>query len=96
MDYKLVIRTAVLAGELMLLSGAETYRVEDTMNRILQTAGTQTAEALVFRTRILATCIDDPDIEPVTMMRRVKASGTNLNRIMQVNAISKEILRRRK
>lgn len=89
MDYKLVIRTAVLAGELMLLSGAETYRVEDTMNRILQTAGTQTAEALVFRTGILAT-IDDPDIEPVTMMHRVKASGTNLNRIMQVNAISRK------
>ena len=89
MDYKLVIRTAVLAGELMLLSGAETYRVEDTMNHILKTAHTKTAEALVFRTGILAT-IDNPDIEPVTMMRRVKNSGTNLNRIMQVNDISRK------
>ena len=73
MDYQLIVRTAVLAGELMLCSGAETYRVEDTMNHILRTAKTQTAEALVFMTGIVAT-VDSPDIEPVTVMRRVKLS----------------------
>ena len=89
MDYQLIVRTAVLAGELMLCSGAETYRVEDTMNHILRTAKTQTAEALVFMTGIVAT-VDSPDIEPVTVMRRVKSRGTNLNRIMQVNTISRK------
>lgn len=89
MDYQLIVRTAVLAGKLMLCSGAETYRVEDTMNHILRTAKTQTAEALVFMTGIVAT-VDSPDIEPVTVMRRVKSRGTNLNRIMQVNTISRK------
>ena len=33
MDYKLLMNTAILAGETMLKSGAETYRVEDTINQ---------------------------------------------------------------
>ena len=54
MDHKLVIDTAVLAGEILLKSGAETYRVEDTMKHILNTGNTETAEALVMLTGIVA------------------------------------------
>ena len=32
MDTQLLLKTAMLAGEIMLRSGAETYRVEDTMH----------------------------------------------------------------
>ena len=35
MDYKLLLDTAVFAGEVLMKSGAETYRVEATMYRIL-------------------------------------------------------------
>lgn len=52
MDYKLVMNTAVLAGEMMLRSGAETYRVEDTINHILHTADTETVEAQCVMTGI--------------------------------------------
>ena len=38
MNYKLLADTAMLAGEILLCSGAETYRVEDTMYRILNKA----------------------------------------------------------
>ena len=38
MDTQLLLKTAMLAGEIMLRSGAETYRVEDTMHHILKTA----------------------------------------------------------
>ena len=41
MEYKQILNIAVLAGEIMLRSGAETYRVEDTMKHILNTARTQ-------------------------------------------------------
>lgn len=89
MDYKVVMNVAVLAGEMMLRSGAETYRVEDTMNRILRTADTQTAEANVLLTGIVAT-ISNPDMEPVTVVKRVQERGTNLSRIMGVNDISRK------
>lgn len=88
MDYKLVMNTAILAGELMLCSGAETYRVEDTMNHILRTAGTQTVEATVMMTGIVAT-LGGPDMEPITATKRVQERGTNLNCIMEVNEISR-------
>lgn len=89
MDYKLVMNIAVLAGEMMLRSGAETYRVEDTMNHILRTAGTQYMEASVMMTGIVAT-LSNPDIEPITVIKRVQERGTNLNRIMEVNDISRQ------
>ena len=76
MDYKLVMNTAVLAGEMMLRSGAETYRVEDTINHILRTADTETVEASVMMTGIVAT-IGNPDMEPITVIKRVQKRGTN-------------------
>ena len=89
MDHKLVIDTAVLAGEILLKSGAETYRVEDTMKHILSTENTETAEALVMLTGIVAT-MEDPGAQPVTVMRRVNDRGTNIYRIIEVNDISRK------
>ena len=43
MDDKSIANMAVLAGEIMLRSGAETYRVEDTIKHILDTAGVSRA-----------------------------------------------------
>lgn len=88
-DYKLVMNTAILAGELMLCSGAETYRVEDTMNHILNTTKAQTVEASVMMTGIVAT-LGNPDMEPITATKRVQERGTNLNSIMEVNDISRK------
>lgn len=51
MDTQLLLKTAMLAGEMMLRSGAETYRVEDTMHHILKTADhIEMAEVLVIMT----------------------------------------------
>lgn len=89
MEYKQILNVAVLAGEIMLRSGAETYRVEDTMKHILNTAGTEVAEAFVMMTGIVAT-IDDPNMEMITAMRRVHDRGTNMHRIVRVNEISRK------
>lgn len=89
MDYRLLMNTAILAGELMLRSGAETYRVEDTMYYILRTADIETVETSVMMTGIVAT-ISNPDMEPITMIKRVQERGTNMNRVMRVNEISRK------
>ena len=39
MDFELYMDTAVLAGKIMLESNAETYRVEETVTRILNKTG---------------------------------------------------------
>lgn len=74
MDYKLLLDTAVMAGELMLANGAETYRVEDTMHRMLSLSGLKTAEAFVMVTGFLVT-LDDPSIQSMTVTRRIQSRG---------------------
>lgn len=88
MDYKLLMNTAVLAGVTMLKSGAETYRVEETITRILRTANAETVETVVLTTGIFVT-LDNPDMENISVIKRVESRGMNLNRIERVNSISR-------
>ena len=55
MDFELYMDTAVLAGKIMLESNAETYRVEETVTRILNKTGLQMADALALTTGLVAT-----------------------------------------
>lgn len=90
MNDKLLVETAVLAGEIMLISGAEIYRVENTIDHILRKAGRDTAEAIVFSTGIFAS-LNDPSIEAITVARRVTIRSTNLNRVYLVNDVSRKL-----
>ncbi len=88
MDPKRLMDTAVLAGEIMLRSGAETYRVEDTMEHILKNAGADHIETIALVTGLMATVYGD-DLKPITIVKRVTDRSTNLNKIVQVNDISR-------
>ncbi len=89
MNYQLLMDTAMLAGEIMQKSGAETYRIEDTMAHILRTADLKKVETYVTITGIMATLNDDRLPNPITEISRVDSRSINLNRIIQVNAISR-------
>ena len=88
-DYKLLANTAMLAGEIMLCSGAETYRVEDTMNHILKTSNMESTQVIALMTGIVVTLNDESLEQPVTMMRRVSERSTNISNVMKVNDISR-------
>ncbi len=90
MNYKLIVDTAVLAGEIMLSSGAETYRVEDTMEHILKTSKCESIEALALMTGIVATINGENMESPVTVVKTINDRSTNLNNIIKVNAISRK------
>jgi uncharacterized membrane protein YjjP (DUF1212 family) len=79
----------MLAGEIMLKSGAEIYRVEDTMNRILKMSGLKTTESFVTPTCIILT-LDDDSIDSITSIKRVLTRCTNLNKIALANEISRD------
>lgn len=89
MDYKLLMNTAILAGEIMLKSGAETYRVEDTIQHILNTSHAETVETIVLMTGIVAT-LDNPDMDTISVVKRVENRGMKLSCIDQVNEISRQ------
>ncbi|MDF2519341.1 MAG: rane protein [Sphingobacterium sp.] len=90
MNYKTLFKTAMLAGEIMAQSGAETFRVEDTMLRILRTSKLQSVEVYATTTGIVAT-LSDPSIEPITGVMRISNRSNNLSRINEVNQISRNI-----
>lgn len=79
---------AVLAGEIMLVSGAEVYRIEDTVSRILKQSGLEGIEVFALATGIFAT-LSDPSISAITVVKRVNKRSTNLNRVYRVNNISR-------
>jgi len=88
MDYKLLADTALLAGELMLQSGAETFRVEETITRILKTSGQERTEAIAYATGIMMT-LDGKDSGVISLVVRIGDRETNLGQVCEVNNISR-------
>ena len=84
MNEKTLLEAVVLAGELMLVSGAEIYRVEDTMNHMLKRSEYEQTETIVY-----GTGMSDPNKEPLTRVKRVAARCTSINRICLVNDVSR-------
>ena len=89
-QHKLLMDTALLAGQIMLKSGAETYRVEDTICRILQTSGLETAETFATVTGLFVT-LSDPSIDPITLIARVSDKQSNLSQVYEVNDVSRRL-----
>ena len=90
MDYKKIVDTAVLAGQIMLESNAEAYRIEDVLNRILDLTKFETTEALAMATALIIT-LDDPSISSITVLKRITVRNTNLNKISRVNTICRNL-----
>ncbi len=76
-------------GEIMLASGAETHRVEDTMERLLSVGTDRCPETFVTTTGIFI-CIKNYQGDPFTMVRRIKTRGTNLEKLIAANALSRD------
>ena len=88
-EQKLLAETAALAGELMLSSGAETFRAEDTMVHILKKGTSARVTPVALTTSIMVT-LEDSDQEPLTIVRRVPSGSTKLSRIAKINEISRD------
>lgn len=86
----MLVRTAALAGEIMLVSGAEIARIEGTIQYILSSCPDSKAQAMVFSTGIFVS-LDNMDGEPITLVRRVEERSTNLGRICLVNEVSRKL-----
>ena len=63
-------------GEVMLASGAETHRVEDTLERLLSVGAERYPETFVTTTGIFI-CIKNYQDDPFTMVRRIKKRGSD-------------------
>lgn len=86
--YRKLLDMAVMAGEIMIRSGAETHRVEDTLQRILSTSNFAHAESFVFTTGLMVT-LSDPASETLSITQRISGTALNLGRVTEVNSVSR-------
>ncbi|WP_409303398.1 threonine/serine exporter family protein [Peribacillus sp. SCS-155] len=82
-----IIEVCLLAGKIMLESGAETYRVEDTMTRIAMSFGIDHSHSYVTPTGIIFS-IDGAD--PAKLVR-ISERSTDLRKVTVVNSLSRQI-----
>jgi len=84
-----LMKVALKAGEILLVSGAEIYRVEDTITRICASYGFK-CESFVLPTGIFI-AINKEGHDAFTAFRRIRQRSVDLNRIDMVNTLSRRI-----
>ncbi len=89
-----MVSLAGSAGEVMLKNGAETYRIEETMNHMAKACGAVAVESFVIPTGVFLTVTDEVG-RTLTVMRRVHQRTINLDRISKVNELSRRLVDQR-
>lgn len=91
MDYNQLLNMGADLGRLLMTSGAEIYRVEESVNRLLTAYG---LDPQVFSIpNCLIVSVNTPEGTPVTRMCRIPAHGTDMELLEQCNALCRRLCR---
>ena len=90
MDMNELLHVATFAGKIILESGGETYRVEETIWRICKIYGIEEAESFVTPTGIMVSIIDQG--RTYSLIRRISKRTIDLNKVDKVNYLSRNII----
>ena len=89
MDYNALLDLVTDLGYQLGMCGAETYRIEESSNRIMQAYGI-TAEAFAIP-NCLHVSIETADGKPLTRMRRIGHHGSDMDSLEQFYNLSRRI-----
>lgn len=89
-EYKGLLAGAVEVGKYLLAAGAEVSRVENTVERIMYAYGVEEVDVFALQSFILAS-VRLADGTEFTRTRRILSSGTDLRRLEELNAFSRQI-----
>lgn len=89
MEIDRILNFSTTAGKIMLESGGEIYRVEETIFTICKSFGVQEVDVFASTTSIVATIIDNGKIH--TIVKRITDRGVNLNKVHNINSLSRRI-----
>lgn len=92
MDYNTLLDLATDLGYELAMSGAETFRVEESINRIFAAYGLQ-AEVFAIP-NCLTVSIETTDGQILTRMRRIGSHGNDLDSVERFNGLSRAICNR--
>lgn len=86
-----IMEVCLLAGKIMLKSGAETYRVEDTMIRIAEAYRIKRVHAFVTPTAIILSIEGEHSQIEETKFIRITERSNDLHKVAMVNEISRKV-----
>ena len=89
MNERLLLEAATTLGYRLAMSGAETFRVEESILRVLKTYGYQ-AEAFAIPNCLIVSIITGTG-KPMTRMRRIGPHGNDLDAVEQYANLSRKI-----
>ncbi len=89
MDCNDILNVAGMAGRILLESGAEAYRTEETMVKICEGFGMEDAQSYVTTTGIMMSITHEK--KNYAKITRIAKRGVDLNKIDQINALSRNI-----
>ena len=82
-----IIDVAMLAGTLLIQSGSEIYRVEDTMIRIAHSQGLEKLNVLAMPAAIFVS-VEETNL---SRMKRILSSSYNIEKVCDVNQVSRQL-----
>lgn len=91
MDYNILLELATDVAHRLAMSGAETFRVEDSVVLIMQAYGVE-AEAFAIP-NCLTVSMETPDGVPMTRMKRIGYHGNDLDCVERYSNLSRRICR---
>lgn len=93
MDYNALLDLAADLGYELAMSGAETFRVEESITRVLSSYGVE-AEAFAIPNYLVVSIITDSG-KPITRMRRIGYHGNDLDAVEKFNGLSRALCNRK-
>lgn len=90
MDYDKLINLATDMGYRLLGTGAEVYRVEESVQRILQAYGVATGEVFAIPNCIIVSMVT-PSGRTFTRVRRMKDHGTDIDQLERYNTLCRNL-----
>jgi len=93
MNYSSLLDLATDIGYELAMCGAETFRMEESINRILATYGVSSEVFAIPNCLIVS--IETPEGKPMTRMRRIGYHGNDLDGVECFNAMSRAICNRK-
>ena len=91
MDYQVLLKLACGIGYELAMSGAETFRVEESISRIFKAYGVR-GEAFAVPNLLIVT-IEDQNGDPITKMQRIGFHGNDLDAVERFSGLSRKIIR---
>ena len=90
MDYDRLLDLTAEIGCRLMSSGAEIYRVEESMRRLLEAYRLDTAEVFAIPSCVIVSATT-PEGHPITRMRRIPAHGTDLELLERCNSLCRSL-----